>query len=135
MARLVRQGAITLTTPDGEVVQVYYDGYEPQPQLPMPDQLVAYEADVELLLQLPARIGCRARSVDAAMEMIETVLVSRTSTVPEGFSVTLQGDALERLGHRISIAAGAGMTLRAPGMTVSSVVDIHNIVPRGTRSC
>jgi hypothetical protein len=131
MARLVRQGAITITTPDGAVIQVYYDGQEPQPQLPIAAPMVEYVAEVQLLLRLPAVIRCRATSDDAAHELIETVLLARTAPVPEGFSVTLHGDALERFGHRISLAAGAGMTLKQPGLTtIASVVEINSLVSR-----
>jgi hypothetical protein len=132
MARLVRQGSITIPTHDGEVVQVYYDGNEPQPQLPIVAPAAEYIAEVQLLLRLPAVIRCRAASADAAHALIEDVLITRTTPVPDGFSVTLQGDALERFGHRVSIAAGAGMTLKQPGLTtIASVVEINRLAPRG----
>ena len=131
MSRLVRQGSITITTPDGEVIQVYYDGYDPQPQLPIDAHRVEYTAEVQPLLSLPAVINCRAASAEAAQALIETVLVSRTTPVPDGFSVTLQGDALERFGHRVSIAAGAGLTLKQAGLNVASVVEINSLAPRG----
>jgi hypothetical protein len=57
-------------------------------------------------------------------------LIARDTPVPDGFSVTLQGDVLERLGHRVSIAAGAGMTLKQAGISVTSVLQINALAPR-----
>jgi hypothetical protein len=74
MARLARQGSINVPTSDGTVIEVYYDGFEPQPQLPV-DALdgTDYIAEVQLLVQLPAVIRCRAASAESAQALIETI--------------------------------------------------------------
>ncbi len=105
---LIHTRKATTTLTDGRVADVFLlypeDGFHPlseseQPALPLRD----YQAEAQLMFEMPGRVRVRAASEEEAKSIIADV-VRNNRKPPEGFSIGIDGDAIDSFNVRLEAA-------------------------------
>jgi len=134
---LIATRRATATLNDGRTADIFLlgptDGFHPlseQASLPLRE----FEGDVLLLFELPGRIKVRASS-DAEARRIVTDVVRNNRRNPPGFSVVLDGDAIDAFNNRLAASVADGHPNRTLGVTdivLTNLVEqrlLDNVLP------
>lgn len=117
LSGLIRTRTAEVTLMDGRSARVRLQPegghHPPSEQLGLP--LREYHADAQLLFELPGRVRCRASSDVEAGQLI-TDVVRGVRAAPAGFSVAIDGDALDTFNLRLEAALADGPHNRTLGV-------------------